>query len=916
MFRVMRRVGYLALVLIAWHAAPVSAQQIVNVSNPTDGSAANADPGFESAVSADGRFVLFKSRASNLVPDDTNGVEDLFVRDLQANTITLATIGTNGERLISDADNVGLESDGISADGRFVLFETASPLVPQDTNHCLTSADSPALIGCRDLYLRDLQTHQTTLVSQAANGTIGNDNSHRGSMSADGRFVLFMSAATNLTPDAPSGPQGIFLRDVQAGTTRRLDLPRVAAGSTAISDLRISGDGNSILYSYFYDSPATNAACPGFDECGVAAVMDRVSGVAQVLNLPAPPEHSGIWGLELAGISTNGRFALLFRVGFAGSASHYEFMLYDRQESRTVLLPGTLGIGTLGASLRGDGRAVIYTIDGSPDVLRLYDDNSHQIIDVLGAPIVPPDGLLAGATLSADGSHVVFGMLATPTTPGPPPHSNIYSFKLDSDGDGMIDAWETKFGLNPNDPNDATTDLDGDNRTNLQEYVAGTHPNGHFTRYLAEGSSNAVFSTRVAILNPGDTPALALVRLLGPTNAAAPSIITTIAPHKRITIGPEQLNGIGDFSTIVESDALLVVERTMNVTGVGHGAQGETAVVAPSTTWYFAEGATGGPFSLFYLLQNPGDVAAQVNVTYLLPAPHPPLTKTYTVAPRTRLTIFVDTEDPVLASADVSAKITSDQPIVAERSLYLASLNQPLGALEGGAGATASATRWFLAEGATGSFFDLYVLLANAETTDANVTLTYLLPDGTHFDKTYVVAAQSRRTILVDAEDPRLADTAVSVVAASTNGVPIVVERAMWWPESGWYEGHLSLGATTTAKKWALAEGEVGGPQGAQMYILIANTSNIPGTARVTAIVEDSAPQPSLIVDLPANSRTNVPVGSLVPLPMHPNDLNTMLVGAIIESDGVDLVVERSQYWNVGGVTWAAGTAALGAPIP
>jgi hypothetical protein len=257
--------------------------------------------------------------------------------------------------------------------------------------------------------------------------------------------------------------------------------------------------------------------------------------------------------------------------------------------------------------------------------------------------------------------------------------------------------------------------------------------------------------------------------------------------------------------------------------------------------------------------------------------------------------------------------MTTDQPIVAERTLYLASLNQPLGAMEGGAGATAPATHWFLAEGATGSFFDLYVLLANSETTAANVTLTYLLPDGTHFDKTYVVAAQSRQTILVDAEDPRLADTPVSIVATSTNAVPIVVERAMWWPETGWYEGHLSLGATTTSRKWALAEGEIGGSRNAQTYILIANTSNTAGTATVSPIVEGALTQPPpVVITLPPNSRTNVPASTLIP----PGAGASVRFGAVIESSGVDLVVERSMYWNVDGALWAGGTAALGAPIP
>ncbi len=903
MLSIIRRIGCLVSCLMAWQTLPAAAQQLTPVTGDGDGI----------VLSADARFVMSTSRGA-IVPDDTNDWPDVYVRDTQTGAIDLVSIGTHGERVIKDYTGTTYGS-GMSPDGRFVLFLTTSSLVPQDNNKCDDGHDSPSIIGCRDLYVRDRLTHETTLITQSTDGTAGNSNSDRGSMSDDGRFVVFFSASSNLTPGGVSYPTGFFLRDRQAGTTTRIDPPMPAGGGGAyVSDARISGDGNSILYTYWYSLPSVGRVCPGYSECAFAAVMDRATGAAQALDIPLPT-GAGVdvdFGYELAGFSTNGRFALLTSNVFGSTASLEQTIFYDRAENRPVILQGGVFNSPNMVSLRADGRAVLYTVsnDGR-DTLRIYDDIAHETYQILGGPTLSRFVSIFFASLSPDGSRVFFTTSSLSNTPVQPP-SGLYSMKIDNDGDGMPDGWETQFGLNPNDPGDATGDVDGDGKTNLQEYLAGTHPNGKFARYLAEGSSNAVFSTRIAILNPGNTAALALVRFQGPADAAAPSVITSIPARTRITVD-NAVAGIGDFSTVVESDALLVVERTMSVQGVGHGAMGETAIVTPSTTWYFAEGATGGPFSLFYLLQNPGDATAQVSVEYLMPAPQAPLTKTYTVAPHTRVTIFVDQEDPVLASTNVSAKITADQPIVAERTLYLASLNQPLGAAEGGAGATAPATRWFLAEGATGSFFDLYVLLANAETTDANVTLTYLLPDGTHFDKSYVVGAQSRQTILVDDEDPRLVDTPVSIVATSTNAVPVVVERAMWWPQSGWYEGHLSLGATTTAKKWALAEGESGGPQGAQTYILIANTSNTPGTATVSPIIEGASTQPApVLIQLPANSRTNVPASMLV----TPGTTASVRFGAVIESSGVDLVVERSEYWNVGGTLWAAGTAALGAPIP
>jgi hypothetical protein len=311
--------------------------------------------------------------------------------------------------------------------------------------------------------------------------------------------------------------------------------------------------------------------------------------------------------------------------------------------------------------------------------------------------------------ISGDGSRVAFSSenpVGRSNPIGWPP--NLYVLTVDSDRDGMLDVWETTF-VNPLDSADAAADADGDGQANLAEFLADTHPTGKFAQYLAEGSSNDAFTTYVAILNPHATPVAVSVRLPRGPGHEVLSIARRIPAHTRITVDPsrdtERLH-YDDFSTVVESDAPVVVDRTMRAWGaVWHGGTAEAAT-QPSTTWYFAEG-----------------------------------------------------------------------------SMYLSSLHDPLGAAEGGAGARALASKWFLAEGATGSFFDLDVLIANPGAEDANVVLTYLLPDGTHFSKSYQVAKESRQTIFVDAEDVRLANTPVSIIAETTSGGPIVVERAQWWPE-------------------------------------------------------------------------------------------------------------------------------------
>lgn len=385
-----------------------------------------------------------------------------------------------------------------------------------------------------------------------------------------------------------------------------------------------------------------------------------------------------------------------------------------------------------------------------------------------------------------------------------------------------------------------------------------------------------------------------------------------------MTIDAKAIPGLAasEFSTVVQSNQELVVDRTMTWDGGGYGSHSETAVRTPAATWYLAEGATTGAFDLFYLLQNPAPAPTTVQIRYLRAA-GPPLTKTYLLPPQSRTTLWVDREvfpglGQALASAEVSAVITSDDgtPIIVERAMYASIGERLFNAGHEGSGVTAPATEWILAEGATGGYFDLFILLANPTDSEAAVTATYLLPSGATVSKAYRIAPQSRLTIWADQEDAQLADTPVSTVVTSTNGVPIVAERAMWWPgnSTDWQEAHNSAGATGPGRVWAVAEGEVGGAAGHETYLLVANTSPDAGFAAVTLLFEDGTFQEKLYT-LPPSSRTNVAV-----LADFGAGVLGKRFGAIIESTGlapVPIVVERAMYSNAGGITWAAGTNAL-----
>ena len=129
----------------------------------------------------------------------------------------------------------------------------------------------------------------------------------------------------------------------------------------------------------------------------------------------------------------------------------------------------------------------------------------------------------------------------------------------------------------------------------------------------------------------------------------------------------------------------------------------------------------------------------------------------------------------------------------------------------------------------------------------------------------------------------------------------------MWWPQPNWYEAHNTPGTTVTGTRWALAGGEVGGPTSLQTFVLVANTSATPGQARVTIYFEDGTSAQQTI-NLLASSRSNVSIADAFP------SANGRRIAVIVDSLGAtpaQLVVERAMYSNSGGVTWAAGTAAV-----
>ena len=142
----------------------------------------------------------------------------------------------------------------------------------------------------------------------------------------------------------------------------------------------------------------------------------------------------------------------------------------------------------------------------------------------------------------------------------------------------------------------------------------------------------------------------------------------------------------------------------------GYGGHAETAVTGPAPTWYLAEGATHSGFELYYLVANPNpEMASTIRVTYLRRAPAAPVVKDYVVGALSRLTIWVNGEDPALAATDVSGivSVTNGRLVVVERAMYRDAQGLCYGAGHAAAGMTSPGTRWILPEGATGGVLRL-----------------------------------------------------------------------------------------------------------------------------------------------------------------------------------------------------------------
>ena len=290
---------------------------IERVSVAGDGSEANF-PSYGPSISADGQYVAFHSYASNLVPDDTNMWQDVFVYDRQGDTIERVSLALDG----SEANNHSLWAS-VSADGRHVAFESrASNLVPSDVN------------ARTDIFVHDWQLDTVDAVSLASYGPQGNDDSDHPAISADGRYVAFSSRASNLVPDDNNDEYDVFIQDRVTDKIERVSIAADGSEGDAESGYAqppsISADGRYVAFA----SNATNLVPEDENYFTDVFVYDREEDAIERVSL-AHDGAEGNWYSSFPSISADGRY-----VAFQSVASNlvpddgngaYDIFVFDRE---------------------------------------------------------------------------------------------------------------------------------------------------------------------------------------------------------------------------------------------------------------------------------------------------------------------------------------------------------------------------------------------------------------------------------------------------------------------------------------------------------------------------------------------------------------------------------------------------------
>jgi uncharacterized protein len=749
-----------------------------------------------------------------------------------------------------------------------------------------------------------------------------------------GQNLAYTITVTNAGPDAATS---VSLADTLTVGTTFVSLvspggwscttPAVGAGGSISCSIASMSAGSAVFTLTVAVSPAATGALSNTASVGTSTNEPTTSnnvGVA-VTPVDGAPTITNITDQTI--VEDTVTAALSFTIGDVGTAPA-SLALSASSSNQTIVPNANIVLGGSGAArtvmvtpaANQSGGPVIITVTVSDSGFSSSDTFTVTVTPVNDAPTIAPivnqtvaintatgplpvaiddvDHVASGLTLSGASSNqalvpdaaIVFGGSGASRTVTVTP-------LLDQHGQATI----------------TVTVGDGVTTTSTSFVLTVTGPVPR-TYFLAEGATGDFFDEDLLIANPSNTDAPVTVTFY---REGLPSLseTRTVPARSGARLRVDALPGLESAAASVQISSdlglPLAVERTQ-FWGVGsYGGHTESALTGPATRWYFAEGAQGY-FETFVLVANPQSTPVDLTLTFLREQ-EAVVTTTVQVAPFSRTTIPAATISE-LANRAFGVIVDATQPVVAERAMYFGTTTtRPWSGGGAAAGVTAPSATWYFAEGATGGFFDTFILLMNPDVADAHVTLRYLLPGGENIDVPKVVPARGRLTVNIETEsDPRLHAASISTLITSDR--PIVAERSIYWPTSEgaqpWGESHASQGAAAAAPRWALAEGRTGGALNFHTYILLGNPGSQQAEVNVQFLPESGAAVVKTYI-VPAMSRFTIDVTGEAPTIQDQS-----FITLVSTTGDVPIVVERSLYWDGAGITWSGGSNAPATRLP
>lgn len=308
-------------------------------------------------------------------------------------------------------------------------------------------------------------------------------------------------------------------------------------------------------------------------------------------------------------------------------------------------------------------------------------------------------------------------------------------------------------------------------------------------------------------------------------------------------------------------------------------------VAIPYPTWYLAEGTTAWGFSTSISIENTNASAVNARVTYM-PTGAQAKTETIALPPDSQTTLSNDHLLGVLGGpVDFSTKVEctdTSRAIAVDRTMTWTGTGAPAPEAHASVGVTAPATTWYLPEGSSAWGFETWLLIQNPGYTTASAQVTYMIEGETPVTADHTIPARSRATFNM-ADDIGAKDASIKVVSNK----PVIPERAMYKNERR--EGHDSIGTTTTARDYYLAEGTTA--WGFTSYLLIQNP-NATATGITVTYMTPSGAKPQAPFTMQANSRKTIRVNDVAG--MGNTDFSTTVQGS------KSIIAERAMYWNNG----------------